>query len=365
MTPCLSCENRRIRSSGPVLAEYDDEAGRRTRGEAEEGSTLDQESPRAVRFSLRDRRRKYAAEAQVFLLFQSGSLLFPQLSCACRRGHVDEVCVGYLRWGIMSVRQRTEGTSTGRRSWTLSQPETTIEVLNYVITLARGFLQSFAIEHTDCAARIFNRACALQHSGSYRDARPAAAEHLCQKFVGQRDPLGINSVLAHEKPARQPLVEFMQAVAGRDLGYLQPLRQNVPIEMRLEFRRQRQNCFQCLRWKSEPAAGNLHNRAKRAARYSHRERSANHSFFAHQPDFDTLAILDQYDQRDHPLIREIGKIEFFSLLMHDKVTRKFEKFEVRPNQLIFIIRNREQNHIAYSFARTIRPSTREQRHRRN
>src|SRR5437667_3652532 len=112
MTQCLSCENRRIRSSGPVLADYDDEAGRRTRGEAEEGSTLDQESPRAVRFSLRDRRRKYAAEAPVFLLFQSGSLLFPQLSCACRRGHVDEMCVGYLRWGIMSVRQRTEGTST-------------------------------------------------------------------------------------------------------------------------------------------------------------------------------------------------------------------------------------------------------------
>src|SRR5438876_3121309 len=122
MTPRLSSENRRTPSSGPVLAEYDDEAGRRTRGEAEEGSTLDQKSPRAVRFSLRDRRRRYAAEAPVFLLFQSGSLLFPQLSCACRRGHVDEVCVGYLRWGIMSVRQRTEGTSTSKRSWTYLSP---------------------------------------------------------------------------------------------------------------------------------------------------------------------------------------------------------------------------------------------------
>src|SRR2546426_762956 len=60
---------------------------------------------------------------------------------------------------------------------------------------------------------------------------PAAAEHLRQKFVGQRDPLRINSVLAHEQPARQALIEFMQAVAGRDLGYLQPLRQNVPIKM--------------------------------------------------------------------------------------------------------------------------------------
>src|SRR5437870_7644307 len=66
-----------------------------------------------------------------------------------------------------------------------------------------------------------------------------------------------------------------------------------------------------------------------------------------------------------PSFGEIGKIEFFSLLMHDKVTRKFEKFEVRPNQLIFIIRNREQNHIAYSFARRIRPRTLEQRHRLN
>jgi len=44
---------------------------------------------------------------------------------------------------------------------------------------------------------------------------------------------------------------------------------------------------------------------------------------------------------------------------------KFEKFEVRPNQLIFIIRNREQNHIAYSFARRIRPRTLEQRNRLN
>src|SRR3989442_8788229 len=111
-----------MRSSGPFLAEYDDEAGRRTRGEAEEGSTLDQESPRAVRFSLRDRRRKYAAEAQVFLLFQSGSLLFPQLSCVRRRAHVDEVCVSYLRWGIMSVRQRTEGTSTRTLVGTFSPP---------------------------------------------------------------------------------------------------------------------------------------------------------------------------------------------------------------------------------------------------
>src|SRR5437870_12816300 len=101
----------------------------------------------------------------------------------------------------MSVRQRTEGTSTGRRSWTLSQPETTIEVLNYVITLARGFLQIFTVGHTDGAARIFNRPRALQHSASYSDTGPAAAEHLRQIFVCQRDPLGINSVVAHEQLA--------------------------------------------------------------------------------------------------------------------------------------------------------------------
>src|SRR5437868_15263880 len=114
--------------------------------------------------------------------------------------------------------------------------------------------------------------------------------------------------------------------------------------MRLEFRRQRQNCFQSLRWKSEPTDGDLHNRPKLTARYSHRERSARHYFFADQSDLDTLAILDQYDQRDHPAIREIGTIEFFYLLMHDKATRKFEKFEVRLSQHIFIIRTREQNH---------------------
>src|SRR5438445_12882023 len=112
--------------------------------------------------------------------------------------------------------------------------------------------------------------------------------------------------------------------------------------MRLEFRRQRQNCFQCLRWKSEPTAGDLHNRPKRTARYSHRERSASHSFFADQSDLDTLAILDQYDQRDHPLIREIGKIEFFSLLLHDKVTRNIDKIKVRTNQIIFKIMKRDQ-----------------------
>src|SRR5438046_10047779 len=99
----------------------------------------------------------------------------------------------------------------------------------------------------------------------------------------------------------------MQAVAGRDLGYLQPLRQNVPIEMRLEFRRQRQNSFQCVRWKSEPTAGNLHNRPKRTARYSHRERSASPSFFADKSDLDTLPIPDQYTQRHQPLTLEIEK----------------------------------------------------------
>src|SRR2546426_6006625 len=89
--------------------------------------------PKKRVLSIRNRQEQFAfysviAAAGTARGLRSSCSFSPVLCCfhnspvRAEEGMWTEVCVGYLRWGIMSVRQRTEGTSTGKRSWTYLSP---------------------------------------------------------------------------------------------------------------------------------------------------------------------------------------------------------------------------------------------------
>ena len=69
-------------------------------------------------------------------------------------------------------------------------------------------------------ARISDQAGLLQNAGRDRDAGPACAQHVGQKFLGQGHQVGADAVLAHQQPARQSFIHFVQPIAGRHLGSL-------------------------------------------------------------------------------------------------------------------------------------------------
>src|ERR1700704_2216409 len=90
--------------------------------------------------------------------------------------------------------------------------------LDGVIALARGILQLRSIENRDVATVVVNQASPLQNRGGHRHAGASSAQHLRKELLGERQNVLTNAVLAHQKPSRQPLVDFMEAVAGRNLG---------------------------------------------------------------------------------------------------------------------------------------------------
>src|SRR5947199_55534 len=114
-----------MQSPGPALTEYDDDADPRTRADPDDGDTLDQEWPRAIRIPKPHRHRKYAINAQLFSLYQSGALLITQLSCA-RNSWVNEIhSESTLSWHMRSQRASRWSSSCRRlqaASWAICSP---------------------------------------------------------------------------------------------------------------------------------------------------------------------------------------------------------------------------------------------------
>src|SRR5262249_11785959 len=93
-----------------------------------------------------------------------------------------------------------------------------IELLNCPVALARCRFELFSFTDSYGPTHDFNGASLLKNSGCQANAWPPGAEHLRQKFMRDREIFGLDSILAHQQPARQPLLDFVEPVTGCNLG---------------------------------------------------------------------------------------------------------------------------------------------------
>ena len=107
----------------------------------------------------------------------------------------------------------------------LFQAHTTVEVLDHSIALTSGVFQTLAVQDLDRAAQIFNETRAFQGTRGQAHAGTARAQHLSKELVSERKQSGVHAVLAHEKPAREALLNLMQTIARGQLCHLHAVHQ--------------------------------------------------------------------------------------------------------------------------------------------
>src|SRR5579864_2457160 len=88
------------------------------------------------------------------------------------------------------------------------------------VAFAGGGFQSGSVFNRYLAATIGNQPGFLQDTRRDRHAGAPRAEHMRNKFLGQRKSGFPDSILAHQQPASQSLIDFMETVASGNLDCL-------------------------------------------------------------------------------------------------------------------------------------------------
>ena len=88
------------------------------------------------------------------------------------------------------------------------------------VTFTGCGLELAAREDTDLAAGIRDELSALQFAGGNGYRAPLHAEHVGEKLVGEVKMIRVGAVIRHQQPARQPGLDFMEAIAGGGLRQL-------------------------------------------------------------------------------------------------------------------------------------------------
>lgn len=94
-------------------------------------------------------------------------------------------------------------------------------VLNDAIAIAGGLAELVEIGDGDIAAGVGDHAGFLQNAGSNADTGATCAQHLSEKFLGERHVFVADAVVAHQQPAGQAFFDTVQAVAGGQLRRLE------------------------------------------------------------------------------------------------------------------------------------------------
>src|ERR1700757_1503795 len=73
-------------------------------------------------------------------------------------------------------------------------------VMHNVVAIASARLERFAVEDHDTTASVPDQALCLHSLRQQRHGRPAGTQHLCQKFLSQRDLVAADAVSALQQP---------------------------------------------------------------------------------------------------------------------------------------------------------------------
>ena len=102
-----------------------------------------------------------------------------------------------------------------RQQWLISsRQQALVLAADHAVTLARNLLETDPVEHPDRAAPVANEPGPPQGAGSEGHSSAAHAERLGEGFLRQCQCLVVAPVVAHQQPARTPLLNHVGAVTG-------------------------------------------------------------------------------------------------------------------------------------------------------
>ena len=86
-----------------------------------------------------------------------------------------------------------------------------------LVAFASCIFQLCPVHDVYVPSAVFNQSCLLQNASSDSDASSSRAQHVGEKFLSQGNVVATESVLTHQQPSRQSLMDFMRPIARRDL----------------------------------------------------------------------------------------------------------------------------------------------------
>src|ERR1043165_2270181 len=75
------------------------------------------------------------------------------------------------------------------------------------VALAREVLEAFAIQYANIAAMVIDKSVLSEAVRRDADAGPAHPQHSRKKFLSQRKGIADCTVVRHQQPPRQPLIQ--------------------------------------------------------------------------------------------------------------------------------------------------------------
>jgi len=89
-------------------------------------------------------------------------------------------------------------------------------LLDCRVALAGGVFEGGAVDDLNVAAAVADQSCALQEARCERHRGAAHAEHLAEKFLGERDGVAAHTIVGLQQPATEPRFQCVQALQATD-----------------------------------------------------------------------------------------------------------------------------------------------------
>src|ERR1700733_2750808 len=95
---------------------------------------------------------------------------------------------------------------------TLLQAQFAIVLSDNSVALAGGGFKFLAVHDFHRATGVLDETLSLQNAGCQAHARPICPQHGCEKIMSDAQRPRSDSILSHQQPARQPLLNAVQPV---------------------------------------------------------------------------------------------------------------------------------------------------------
>jgi hypothetical protein len=118
------------------------------------------------------------------------------------------------------------------------QAKLTIVLPHHAITFAGGLFKILAVHNRHCATSVLDDLLPLQNTSRQGHAGSVCSQHRCQKIMSDRQGPRIYSILRHQQPPRQTLLNVVQPIAGGRLGDLHSLDHGKPRRALRRVRRE-------------------------------------------------------------------------------------------------------------------------------
>jgi hypothetical protein len=147
--------------------------------------------------------------------------------------------------------------------------------------------------------------------------------------MSDRQRFRIHSILSHEQPSREALLNIVQPITRGCLGNLHTPNCGIAAQRQLQVWSGFQGFLQSPGLYPRPISRDLYHRLKGAPAQANRRQCSSEALIAYYASLGRFSIVHYDDKRNHSSIREVRKFQLSTRLVNDKMVWQADVFEMR------------------------------------